>query len=85
VNGVTAMESGRKRKKQIDEEFKARFAENLYRLRQKHGWNQETLGEKSGVGQNSVSRLETGISKPRQKTVEKLADALGCRVEDLTR
>lgn len=84
ANGVTATKEGRKRKKQIDEEFRIRFAENLYRLRQKRGWNQTTLGEKSGIGQNSVSRLEMGESKPRQKTLEKLAEALQCRVEDLT-
>ncbi len=82
---MAATKEGRKRKKQIDEEFKARFAENLYRLRQERGWNQTTLGEKSGIGQNSVSRLETGESKPRQQTLEKLAAALRCKVEDLTR
>jgi len=51
-------------------------------IRERRGITQEELAERSGVSQNSVSRIETGKRKPHKGTLQKLATALG--VEDWT-
>lgn len=53
-------------------------------LRESQGMSQSTLSRKSGVKQQTISMLETGERKmPRVDTAKKLADALGCTVDDL--
>lgn len=49
-------------------------------IREARGVTQEDLANKSGVSQNSISRIETGERKPRKSTLAKLAKAL--EVED---
>jgi transcriptional regulator with XRE-family HTH domain len=46
-------------------------------VREDQGWSQRTLAAKSGVAQNTISRLERGERKAMPSTVRKLADALG--------
>lgn len=53
------------------------FTENLVRLRNAKGWQQEKLAEVVGVSQVTISRWETGEREPRGKLRAKLADALG--------
>jgi len=50
-------------------------------LRLERGWTQETLAEKSGVEQGSISRFESGSVTPRLQIAEALGDALGCGVD----
>jgi transcriptional regulator with XRE-family HTH domain len=49
------------------------------------GLSQEELAEISGVGRNTISRLENGQQSARPSTAKKLADALpyGCTPKDL--
>lgn len=53
-------------------------------LRQKRGWNQATLAQKSGITQATISRIESGkISQPKMGRLQKLADALGTTIDYL--
>lgn len=47
------------------------------------GMSQEDLAELSGVGRNTISRLENGHQPARPSTAKKLADALGRTPRDL--
>lgn len=51
-------------------------------VRESRGLTQGELATRSGVSQNSVSRIETGKRKPHKGTLKKLAAALG--LEDWT-
>jgi transcriptional regulator with XRE-family HTH domain len=45
--------------------------------RKRRGWSQEGLAERAGIGQNDVSRVETGKSKnPQEPTLLAIAQAL---------
>jgi transcriptional regulator with XRE-family HTH domain len=55
-------------------------ANNVRLIRESRGLSQEELSQLSGISQNSISRIENGIRKPRRGTLEKLAKAL--EVED---
>lgn len=52
-------------------------------LREKKGWTQEALAEKSGLPQSHISRIEGGKLSPSRKTIERLAKALGVTVSIL--
>jgi transcriptional regulator with XRE-family HTH domain len=47
------------------------------------GLTQEELAENSGVGRDTIQKLETGKRPARLATVKKLADALGVEIEEL--
>lgn len=48
--------------------------------RERLGWDQKTLSQKSGVDQSTISRLEAGITMdPSMSTVRKLEETLGLR------
>lgn len=49
------------------------------------GMTQGELAEKIGVARNTLAMWETQRSNPRIGTLCKLADALGCTVDDLLR
>ena len=51
--------------------------------RQKAGITQEQLAEKLGVGQSTVAMWENGKNSPQSDKLPKLAEALGCTVNDL--
>ncbi len=52
-------------------------ADNIRRLRQKHGLTQKEFGEIAGVSDKAVSTWEKGIKDPRMGAVGKLADYFG--------
>lgn len=56
---------------------------NIKILRQKAGMTQAQLAKKMNVDQTTVSRWESGDTKPLRKLHKKLARVLGCAVEDL--
>jgi DNA-binding XRE family transcriptional regulator len=56
---------------------------NLKKWRERRGLSQRELEEKSGVGHDRISLLETGKSGAQGRTVRKLANALGVETEDL--
>lgn len=47
------------------------------------GMSQRRLSSISGVPQQTITRLETGLIRPRLDTVEKLANALGASMNSL--
>lgn len=52
------------------------------KLRLKKGWSQKDLSERSGVGQDTISGVESGKHEPRPSTLRKLASALGVEVAE---
>ncbi len=59
-------------------------SEALARIRREHGWSQEELARRSGVATVTVAKLEERKSSdPRASTLARIADALGCTVEQL--
>lgn len=51
-------------------------------LRRRKGWSQKDLARASGVGQDTISGVESGRHDPRPSTLRKLAAALGVEVSD---
>ena len=51
--------------------------ERLKKLRLENNLTRATLGEISGVSSRQIARYENGLSKPRVKTLAKLAKVLG--------
>lgn len=59
------------------------LAEKIKKLRQERGWSQDYLAEKVGIGQQYISKYESGKLSPSFKTLEKLADTFGVSVDFL--
>jgi transcriptional regulator with XRE-family HTH domain len=55
----------------------------LRRARKRAGMTQMELHDASGVAQNVISRIESGKQRPRPGTLDRLALALGVRVDEL--
>jgi transcriptional regulator with XRE-family HTH domain len=53
--------------------------------REMRGFTQMDLAKRMGVTQGAVSQWETGTSLPRADLLPKLADVLGCTVDELLR
>lgn len=49
------------------------------------GMTQEELAERVGTARSALAMWEAGKSNPRIETLRKVADALGCTVDDLLR
>ena len=60
-----------------------KFEDRLKQYREKKGWTQAELGEKSGVSSRMIQRYEAGTSRPRWDAAEKIATALEVPVSDL--
>lgn len=56
---------------------------NILEKRRCLGLTQEELAEKIGIGQQSLSRMETGRMAPKFERLAIIADALDCSVENL--
>ena len=54
-------------------------------IRRRKGWSQKELAEESGVGQDTISGIESGRHEPRPSTLRKLANALDVEVADFFR
>ncbi len=52
-------------------------------MRRRRGWSQKDLAKASGVGQDTISGLESGRHEPRPSTLRKIASALDVEVADL--
>lgn len=55
------------------------FGFNLARIRRSRGWSQEELSLRSGISQRHLSFLETGRSRPGDKSIGKLSSALALK------
>ncbi len=58
---------------------------NIQSYRKKAGMNQKQLACEMSVTQQAVAKWETGTSLPRADLLPKLADVLGCTVDELLR
>lgn len=59
------------------------MGEKLKAARQAAGLTQGELAEKVGVSQRDISRWENGHREPGVLTVKKMAQALGCSMDEL--
>jgi transcriptional regulator with XRE-family HTH domain len=56
----------------------------IRRARVKAGFTQFDLARLAGIGTLSVRRLEQGrVGRPRAETLERIASACGCTIDDL--
>lgn len=60
-----------------------KIGERIQALRKVKGLSQEALAEHARVSPRQIQRIESGQSISRIKTVENIAAALGCTIEDL--
>lgn len=51
--------------------------EALKALRESNGDTQVSLASRAGISETALNQIEQGKAKPRPKTIQKLADALG--------
>lgn len=56
---------------------------SLRTIRKRKKLTQQQLAEMCGVTQGSVCQWEQGSVLPRLKTLFRVADVLGCKVDDL--
>jgi len=59
------------------------LARRVRAARLKTGLTQRDLGERAGMDQAVISKLERGFHRPRIDTLRRIADALGLTVTDL--
>jgi len=60
------------------------IAKNIRQQRKKLGFSQDKLSKLAGVAYNTVVKIESGEnSNPTIETLQKIAKALGIRVDDL--
>ena len=66
-----------------EDEWRRKFSYNLYQVMRRRGYSQVALAEASGLSQMSISNYTSGVSTPTVYKLMKIADALGCTVNDL--
>jgi len=59
------------------------FTQNIKELRQRRGFSQEELAEKSGLSIRTIQRIENGETEPRGDSLKRLSGALGVTPDDL--
>lgn len=59
------------------------MGEKLRTARLKAGMTQTQLAEKIGCTQQEIARYEAGGREPRASMLKRLAEALGCMMEEL--
>jgi transcriptional regulator with XRE-family HTH domain len=65
-------------------EITVSIARNIKKYRTKMGISQDKLSKLAGITLHTITKIETGSTlDPRVETVKKIADALGCSVDDL--
>ena len=53
------------------------------KAREKRSWIQKELAEKAGLDDNSVAKIEQGVSRPKGLTLVKIIKALGVKSSDI--
>ena len=59
------------------------LGEKITALRKERHWTQQLMGQKLGVHANNVSRWESDRIRPSIPTLQRMADILGVRFDDL--
>ena len=58
---------------------------NLKRIRKERGWSQEELAFESGLHRTYISGIERGARNPTIVILERLAQTLDVKIEELVR
>ncbi|HLF74669.1 MAG TPA: helix-turn-helix transcriptional regulator [Anaerolineales bacterium] len=56
------------------------IGDEVLRLRIEKGWSQAELAERAGTKQANISRLESGLSNPSVRFLQKVAKALDAKI-----
>ncbi len=67
--------------KDMTKEEQIRIAQNIKKMREVRGYDQQYMADQLGIKQNSYSRIETGETKLTDKRIEQLAKALHTTVD----
>ena len=59
------------------------MVKKLAEIRKKKGLNQAVIAEACGVAQSAVAMWENGAATPRVDRLIKIAEILGCSVDEL--
>lgn len=59
------------------------IGKRIAELREAKGWTARQLARKSDLADVTVLAIEDGTANPTIKTLEKIAESLGCKVADL--
>jgi len=55
----------------------------LKEMRRRAGMTQRELAERSGVPRRTIQNWENGVAEPPARQLKRVADVLGCKVDDL--
>lgn len=56
---------------------------NIVKLRKQKGWSQQELAKEADISRTGLSRIESGKTDPRTKTLQAIATALGVDLSEL--
>jgi len=60
------------------------LAENIKKYRQKLELSQDKLSKLANITLHTITKIESGATlDPRVETAKRIADALGCKIDDL--
>lgn len=65
--------------------LKRSIGDNIRTLRRGKGMTQYELGKKCGMADSRIGVYERNESIPRKETLERIANALGVSIDDLSR
>ena len=74
--GVPPKGTGRRSRRKATTPPTTAFGGVLRSMRERRGWAQVDLGERSGLGASTISRLESGVRAPSPRTLVRLAQGL---------
>lgn len=60
------------------------IGEKIRAIRKERGFTQKELGERAGIAEPTIRRYELGKLNPKIETIQKIADALGTTVWELS-
>lgn len=79
---VTNQPDGQSARNQLDED-EATFAKRLARVMREKGVTQTELARRANLGQPAISMMLSRNCRPQQRTVRRLAEALGVSTQEL--
>ena len=65
------------------DDFYRNLGKKIKKLREKSGYTQETLAEKSSLSLDYIGKIEVNINKPGLKSLLKISKALGITLKEL--
>jgi molybdate-binding protein/transcriptional regulator with XRE-family HTH domain len=83
LHAAPAADNPRVQELKMDDE--PRLDNEVRAQRDRRGWSQQELARRSGLSRAGISAIETGRLVPSTGAALALAEALGCKVEDLFR